>query len=342
MTMKGAERYEGLYHESIPVIPLVGIHSAQIAAVDIHRALADGTMMAEAALSALDQYGYDGVLPFMDLTLEAEALGCEVQYHQETVPSIKKVLSRDLESHDLIRISSIEESPRVSEYLRAVEILRERTDPSKTLVGSYATGPFTLAGQIMGMETIFEGMILTPDLFHAVLKKTLVITTEVVGFFAEQGADMVIILDPMASPDLISPSHFDLFARPYLEKTVAQNDKDVLLVLHICGDTTNILSPMVQCGFDGISIDSKVDMGYAAQILGDNGILMGNVDPVSTLLNGTPDDVYQESVACIEDSSEAQYFVLSSGCEVPKNTSQRNIREMVTVARQYGIDRRKK
>ena len=279
----------------------------------------------------------------MDLTLEAEALGCEIQCHKETVPSVKKVLFRDLDKHNLIEISNIEKSKRVSEFLRAVRIMAEDIDCSKTIVGAYVTGPFTLAGQVMGMETIFESMILHPDEFREILEKTLEITIEMTEKFIGEGADLVVVLDPMASPDLISPIHFEEFAEPYLQKVVANTyNKDVLLVLHICGDTTNILTKMLECGYDGLSIDSKVDIGYAARVIKNRALLIGNVDPVNILLNGSPEDVRRASVACIENSLEAKYFILSSGCEVPKNSPKGNIEEMVKVARKYDFNHRKK
>ena len=321
-------------HE-IPVVPLVGIHTAQVMKIDVQKALADGSLMAEAELRALEYYNYDSVLTFMDLTLEAEALGCKIQYHTGTVPSVKKVLFRDLEKYNLIKSSNIEKRGRVPEFLRAVKIMAECVDHSKTLLGTYVTGPFTLAGQVMGMETILESMILHPEELRKILEKTLEVGIVMTEKLIDEGADYVVILDPMASPDLISPFHFDRFAAPYLRNLVdSTHTGDASLVLHICGDTTNILPKMVECGYDAFSIDSKVNMMYAASVIKDK-VLMGNIDPVNILLKGKPADVHRAAEECIESSLESKYFILSSGCEVPKNTPKRNIEEMVKVARGY-------
>jgi uroporphyrinogen-III decarboxylase len=75
---------------------------------------------------------------------------------------------------------------------------------------------------------------------------------------------------------------------------------------------------------------------YVACLVKDTAVLMRNVDPIDVLLNGTPEDVKKASVSCLTTSSKASVFILSSGCEVPKHTPQRNIKEMVNVARKYG------
>lgn len=316
---------------TLPVMPLVGTHAAGVAHIEVNKTLTNGHFMAEAALKALKYYGYDGVLTFMDLTLEAEALGCEVRYHPGTVPSVKKVLLENIDDYDHIKNSKLEEGKRVAEFLRAARIMRENIG-SGVVLGALVTGPFTLAGQLLGMESLFENMILKADATHEVLERTADIAVAMTGKFFEEGVNMVIVLDPMASSDLISPLHFDLFAKPYLKRVVKAHGDKTFLVLHICGNTTEILAKMLECGYDGFSIDSKVDIGYAAHLLGNKAVLMGNVDPVGVLLNGTPEDVRKASASCIESSSESEYFIFSSGCEVPENTPEKNIKEMVRVA----------
>lgn len=328
--------WETKFSHTMPVIPLVGIHGAQLAAIDIEKALKSRSLMVNSQLHALDLYGYDGVISFMDLTLEAEALGCRILYRRDTVPSVAEALFQDINDYDRIEVTRIEESERVEEFIRAAELMKENIDGSKTAVGAYITGPFTLAGQLMGMETLFENMILHPESFEQVLKKTGEVTGVMGEKYKKLGLDLVIVLDPMASPDLISPRHFRTMVKPFIKRVVQMmNPPHALIVLHICGDTTSILPDMIDCGIDALSIDSKVDIAHAAHLCAADVGLIGNIDPVNLLLKGSRKDVDEASRQCIEASSEATYFILSSGCEVPKDTPAENITEMVRVARTY-------
>ena len=56
MKSKISEFFENKYYTNLPVIPLVGIHSARIANIDIQKALVDGSLMAKAELKALKSY----------------------------------------------------------------------------------------------------------------------------------------------------------------------------------------------------------------------------------------------------------------------------------------------
>jgi MtaA/CmuA family methyltransferase len=328
--------WDGVFSQSMPVIPLVGIHGAQLATIDVEKALQDGSLMAESQLHALDTYGYDGILSFMDLTLEAEALGCKIVYHKDIVPSVAEALFTDVQDHDLIDVTRIEESERVEEFIRAAELMKEAVDGENAVVGAYITGPFTLAGQLMGMESLFENMMLYPDVFEQILEKTGEITTVMGEKYKNLGLDMIIILDPMASSDLISPRHFGTMVKPFIRKVIQLIDPPhALVVLHICGDTTPILYDMIDCGIDALSIDSKVDIAHAAHLCADDVGLIGNIDPVNMLLKGSSKDVDAASHQCIEASVKANHFVLSSGCEVPKDTPVENILAMVRVARTY-------
>lgn len=328
--------WETQFSHTMPVIPLVGIHGARLASIDIETALKKRELMANSQLHALRLYGYDGVISFMDLTLEAEALGCRILYQRNTVPSVTEVLFRDIHDHDRIDVTRIEESERIEEFLWAAELMKETIAGSKTAVGAYITGPFTLAGQLMGMEALFENMILHPESLEQVLKKTGEVTEIMGEKYKNLGLDLIIILDPMASPDLISPHHFHTIVKPFLRKVVqVMNPPHALIVLHICGNTTSILSDMIDCGIDALSIDSKVDIACAAHLCTDEVGLIGNIDPVNLLLKGSRKDVGEACCQCIDASSEALYFILSSGCEVPRDTPVENITEMVRIAQTY-------
>lgn len=60
---------------------------------------------------------------------------------------------------------------------------------------------------------------------------------------------------------------------------------------HICGDTTAIVGDMVKSGCDMISVDNRVDLEYTKQVVGDKVPILGNVDPVGTLILGSTNDV---------------------------------------------------
>ncbi len=80
-----------------------------------------------------------------------------------------------------------------------------------------------------------------------------------------------------------------------------------------------------------IEVDHKVDLALARSIVGDRACVIGNVDPVTVLLQGTPEQVRAVSEQCLR-AGRGGGDVLGSGCVVPRITPLDNIRAMVGAA----------
>jgi len=114
-------------------------------------------------------------------------------------------------------------------------------------------------------------------------------------------------------------------ALPFDKRIVdAIHHKGALARLHICGDTSHILKDMVDTGADIIDIDWMVDMERAANIFGTGPAVCGNTDPVSVMLQGTPDQVYTTTLGCMKMGGPRS--VSAAGCEIPDKTPHENLR----------------
>ena len=104
-------------------------------------------------------------------------------------------------------------------------------------------------------------------------------------------------------------------------------------LLHICGGNSAVYRDFKNLGADLIEIDSKVDLSYARQALGEgNTAMVGNLAPVATIMQGTPELVREKAQEAIDKSGRLG-FILGSGCEVPIQTPRENIKAMIETAR---------
>jgi uroporphyrinogen-III decarboxylase len=60
-------------------------------------------------------------------------------------------------------------------------------------------------------------------------------------------------------------------------------------------------------------------------------VLLGNIDPVRALRDGTPASVEAALAECHEQSGAA--YICGAGCEVPRGTPQANLEAMAHFAR---------
>ena len=73
------------------------------------------------------------------------------------------------------------------------------------------------------------------------------------------------------------------------------------------------------------SVGNAISMDDAFAGLGDESIIIGNLDPAGVLRNATPDVVKAETTALLEKYSNRKNFVLSSGCDIPPATPLENL-----------------
>jgi uroporphyrinogen decarboxylase len=180
-------------------------------------------------------------------------------------------------------------------------------------------------------------LVRNPEFVYDILKSSTESSKRFAVAIVEHGVDIVVVADPIASSTVISPETFDQFAlSPIKEVLKAISEVDGIPSLHICGKTSPILERMVDAGARIIELDYQVDLAFAKNKIGKKVCIEGNIDPVSVLLKGKPNDVKREARACIKKAAKDGGFILSSGCEVPLNAPFENIRAMVSAAKKYG------
>lgn len=270
--------------------------------------------------------GFEAVVVPFDITAEAEHFGCGIKTGDlKQQPYVTKNSVKSLEDVDKIKDYSFREG-RVNLILEAVRILSDKWGEELPIIGSM-TGPFSLAQHINGDDwfgNIFAGESIVPELLDLCSD----FNVEYAKGMVKNGADIIAIIDPTASYELIGGEFYEKFALPYQKKIVdAMKELSIATVLHICGDTTNGLGIMDKTGVNGIGVDQRVDV-RAAKGNVENAIIIGNLDPVAVLLNGTPDDVATASKKALN----AGVGLLSPGCEIVSMTPTANLKTMVKCA----------
>lgn len=289
----------------------------------------DAEKMATLAEAGHTVVGFEAVRVPFDITAEAELFGCGIKAgDQKQQPSVIKHSVKDLEDLEKIKNYNLNEG-RVNEVLKAVKILSDKYGKELPIIGSMI-GPFSLAQHINGdawFGNLFTGEEIVPALldfcsdFNVAYAKAMV----------ENGADTIAIIDPTASYELIGGDFYEKYALPYQKKIAdAMKELDVATVLHICGNTTNGLAIMDKTGVNGISVDQRVDIKTANGNV-ENAIIIGNLDPVAVLWNGTPETVAEESKKALD----AGVGLLSPGCGIVSMTPTANLQQMVKCAISY-------
>lgn len=161
---------------------------------------------------------------------------------------------------------------------------------------------------------------------------------------AETGVDAVLISSAFAGAGLISRQHYTDFVLPYEKKVISgiqSRFPDLPVYTHTCGAIGDRLDLMGDTGTNGIdTLDppplGTVELKDAKRILSGKQFIKGNLDPVNTILMGTPDDVTRAAKERIETAAMGGGYILSTACSVAPAAPPENICKLREAVEQYG------
>ena len=296
-----------------PWLPFVGCHGGMLIGEKADDYLQSSDLIVAGLEKAKELYQPDGLPVMFDLQIEAEILGCDLNWAKEVPPSVV--------SHPLASGKSIEDLPKLDAQDGRMPIVVDALQRLKSSIGDdtalygLVCGPFTLALHLLGND-IFLKMFDDPQGVKDVLDFCADTAIASADIYLDNGADVIALVDPMTSQ--ISPEHFEEFVAEYMNRAFDHiRSRGGLSSIFVCGDVTRNLAAMVKTRADNVSVDEQIDMENLKQLCAEEGKSFGgNIKLTSVLLLGDEDDAKLETVDIIEKCG-TEGFILAPGCDLP-------------------------
>ncbi|MBK7454854.1 MAG: hypothetical protein IPJ46_14390 [Anaerolineales bacterium] len=284
----------------------------------------DAYKMAKAAASTFKLSGLPSAVVPLDMYVEAEALGAEINFRADRefeFPQVKKAGLFGSAKEITEETNNVLNKGRIKLVCDAIKLLKEDVG-NDVVIGGMIPGPYTLLLLIVDVRNMFIEMkkdpqAVTDALFH--LSSFLV---EIGKAYKNAGADFITIHDMGGSPAFIGPSKYEQFVFPAEKILIEKLPKP--RVLSVCGNVTNSLHLLAQTGADALSLDQTVNLAAARLILKD-ALLFGNLDPVETLYRGDPVQVAESVIR----AKEAGVDAIWPGCDLVMRTPIQNIKALL-------------
>ncbi len=335
--MNGRERILAFLNgESIDRVPLMPI--TMMFAVDrIGRKYGeyarDYRVLVEGQIRTAEEFDFDYVSVISDPAREAADLGSAIEYFEDQPPAIddNNALLADKTVLNDLKIPDPLGGGRLHDRVKAIALFKEKLNGEKLIEG-WVEGPCAQGADLRGINTLmldfYDDPVFIRDLFEFVIDMEL----ESARAQIEAGADLIGIGDAAAS--LVGPNLYDEFVWPYEKKLVdGLREMGTLIRLHICGKTHPLYEGIGKLGCDIVDLDWMNPMADARQIMGPDQVLLGNLDPVTVIRNGTPDDVLGGVTQCHRDSGVR--YIVGAGCEIPRDAPDENVRVLTEYARSH-------
>lgn len=306
--------------ERVPWVPFVGVHGGSLIGVDAEQYLKSAGNMVAGLNKAIELYKPDGIPVSFDLQLEAEILGCKLNWAKENPPA---VVSHPLSEGVLLNALKVPSAKdgRIPIVLETTRTLRAQ-HPDIALYG-LITGPFTLALHLLGTE-IFMKLFEDPEYVMEVMDFCTKVAVSYSEMLLDAGCDVIAVVDPMTSQ--IDPLSFETYVTPYVSQIFEfVRKKDKLSSFFVCGHAQQNIEAMCDCRPDNISIDENIPLEYVKEIALSKKISFGgNLKLTVVLLMGDTDDCKHDALTCLDLGGNTG-FILAPGCDLPMQTPVENI-----------------
>jgi MtaA/CmuA family methyltransferase len=267
------DAYRGKMTDIPPWVPYAGVHCAFIINEPADKMLKDPELLAKGVVETAKRYKADGIPLVFDLSVEANAVGCDLKWWEDNVPSVKTHPCSDKTPAEAgLKIPSKDEG-RWPVLFEAARIAKPQLDELDCVLMGLFCGPLTLASHLAGVR-IFTDVYKNPDFAAEVCKYAGEVGAKSAEFYAEMGCEIIANFDPVASQ--IRPETFHTYVTP---NSQAANkiikDAGYTSSFFICGDATKVMEEVCQIGTDGFAIDEQMNMNFIRDLARKYGLGFG-------------------------------------------------------------------
>ena len=246
--------------EKPPWVPYAGVNAAFLIGEQADTYFKNPAILAKGMVEAARQYKADGIPMLFDLSVEAESLGCEVEYWKDNVPSVRSHPCETKTPEELGLKPPTREDGRWPVLFEAAKIAKPQLDELDCAMIGLVTGPLTMASHLAGVR-IFTAVKRKPEFAQAVCKFSGQVAKTAAGFYAEMGCDTIAIVDPVSSQ--IRPETFREFVTPNCQPALEViKEAGLPSNFFICGDCTKVLEEVCKLGSDAFAVDEQLNLNF--------------------------------------------------------------------------------
>jgi MtaA/CmuA family methyltransferase len=319
--------------DCLPLMPITMMFAAGRIGAKYGDYARDHRVLAEAQIRTAEEFGFDYVSTISDPAREPADLGAAVEFYEDQPPAL--VEDRALLSDKTALAGLKSPDPlgggRMHDRVKGVALLKQRAGRDLIIEG-WVEGPCAEAADLRGINTLmldfYDDPVFVTDLFEFVIEMELRFAKAQI----DAGADLIGIGDAAAS--LVGPKLYERFVWPYEKKLVdGIHAMGALVRLHICGNTKRLLNGMGTTGADIVDLDFLSPVGMGRSAMGPDQVLLGNLEPVGVLRNGSPESVHAAVAQCHQQGGTN--YIAGAGCEVCRDTPEQNLRALCEYAKSH-------
>jgi MtaA/CmuA family methyltransferase len=284
----------------------------------------DHKVLVESNIRAMEYFDTDMVSLISDPYRETSAFGAKVEYIDEGVPRCIDHIIKTIDDVKNLPYPDVFKCERTLDRINGAAYYQKLLKGTVPVSG-WIEGPLAEACDLTGVNEMLIYLMTDPDFSNLLMDKCMVTAKDFAKAQIEAGCDLVGIGDAICSQ--IDKDSYDLYVRERHRELISHvHDCGASVKLHICGNITHLLESLKDLNTDIIDLDWQVDLDKGREILGNNIVIGGNINPV-IVEDKSEEEVYALSRRLV-DNYKDQKYLLAAGCEITVLTPHQNLMAM--------------
>ncbi len=292
-------------------------------------------LAAEVTMQPINAFDLDAAIIFADILPPLETMGLQLSFEKGVGPIIHNPL-RSPADIEALRPGNPHED--LAFTLQAIRLVRQQLKGRIPLIG-FSGAPFTLAcyaiegGSSRNFVLAKSLMYAQPQAWRQLMDKLSTLVGEYLFAQAQAGAQVLQVFDSWVGA--LSPADYREYVLPYSRRAIQRAKESGAPVIHFGVATSGMLPLIKEAGGDVIGVDWRIEIGQAAQILGDDVAVQGNLDPLTLF---APLPVLKKRVGKImAQMKNRPGFIFNLGHGILPNTPVENVAALVDFVHNYSI-----
>jgi MtaA/CmuA family methyltransferase len=323
---------KGLSTDCLPFMPITMMFAVDQIGRKYYDYIMDHRVLVESQIRTAELYDIDHVSCISDPTREVVQCGGTVRFLPDQPAAIDEATALVADKATLARLKTPDPAAgRMLDRLQAAALFKQRVGNEKLIEG-WIEGPMAMGADMRGINAVMLDFYDDPPFVRDLFEFAVAMELRFAKAQKEAGVDYMGIGDSATS--LVGPALYYEFVWPYQKKLVdGLHAMGLPVRLHICGNTAPILEGFARLGCEILDLDSLVPMQLAREKLGPGQTVLGNIDPVRVLRNGSPETIRTAIAECHRQAGPR--YVVGAGCEVPRDTKPENLHALREYARAH-------
>ena len=283
--------------------------------------------------AAIREFDYDWAWVQIDDCIEFEVLGVGCVGSGNIVRATRDYLPATRDQLQRLKLPDPNKDGRMPMKLEAIRRIKDTFKDTICVVGSNAA-PYSSVGLLFGIETPMVMMFEDSGLLNDAMDFFVELQSRWAVAQIEAGADAIWLGDCNTFSGMLSPGQYREFAFEPCRKVVqAVQQAGGMVFLHNSEISIPHIELECELGVDSISIGPAADLAAVKKTVAGKSCIMGNLDPIAVLMQGTPKAVERETERIMRIGQQGSGYLFNTGEMNPHDVPAENMHAMIRKAK---------